>query len=79
MILIDIEHIQDKAYKRLLQNQYKAIKKDKLKIVEIATALRTLLGTDGELLPAYDQRVKQRCCDFLALEEGCRKFRMSDL
>lgn len=69
LILIDIERIEDVQYRRLLQNQYKAIKKDEEAILKTAQNLRTLIFADESSLSEYDKVVKSRCCNLKLLEE----------
>lgn len=69
LILIDIDHIEDVKYRRLLQNQYNAIKKDANAILRTAQNLRTLIFADENTLSEHDKIVKSRCCDLKLLEE----------
>lgn len=69
LILIDIEKIGDDKYRRLLQNQYKAIRSDTVQIQKTANLLRELLISDDSELADYEIRIKQRCCDIKLLEE----------
>lgn len=68
LMLIDIDHEPDLQYRRLLQNQYKAIKADFSAIVQTAKALRKIVLTEDDQLTAYDRRVKERCCNLKLLE-----------
>ncbi len=68
LILIDINNEPDLQYRRLLQNQYKAIKADFSMIVQTAEKLRKIVFTEEEQLTAYDRRVKARCCNLKLLE-----------
>ena len=69
LILIDIDKIGDDKYRRLLQNQYKAIRSDTIQIQKTANLLRELLLSDDSELADYEIRIKQRCCDIKLLEE----------
>ncbi|MBO4699432.1 type III toxin-antitoxin system ToxN/AbiQ family toxin [bacterium] len=69
LILIDIDKIGDDKYRRLLQNQYKAIRSDTIQIQKTANLLRELLLSDNSELSDYEIRIKQRCCDIKLLEE----------
>ena len=69
LILIDIEKIGDDKYRRLLQNQYKAIRSDTIQIQKTANLLRVLLLSDNSELADYEIRIKQRCCDIKLLEK----------
>lgn len=68
LLLIDINHEPDLQYRRLLQNQYKAIKADLSAIVQTAKALRKIVLTENDQLTAHDRRVKARCCNLKLLE-----------
>ena len=69
LILIDIEKIGDDKYRRLLQNQYKAIRGDTVQIQKTANLLRELLLSDNSELAYYEIRIKERCCDIKLLEK----------
>jgi len=69
LILIEIEKIGDDKYRRLLQNQYKAIRSDTIQIQKTANLLRELLFSDDSELADYEIRIKQRCCDIKLLEK----------
>ena len=69
LILIDIEKIGDDKYRRLLQNQYKAIRGDTIQIQKTANLLRELLLSDDSELADYEIRIKERCCDIKLLEK----------
>lgn len=68
LILIDIDNEPDKQYKRLLQNQYRAIKADWNAIQQTAENLRSLVLTSEDNLGTYEKTVKARCCDLALLE-----------
>lgn len=68
LLLKDINNEPDQQYKRLLQNQYKAIKADWSAIQKTAENLRNLVLTPEENLGNYDKRVKARCCNLALLE-----------
>ncbi len=71
LIDINIANIQDVQYRRLLQNQYSAIKNDWTRIVETAEKLYHLCECEDSELSSNDLRVKQRCCNFGELEQKC--------
>lgn len=75
LILIDIPNIQDEKYKRLLQNQYNAIRSDKLQIEKTAANLHTLVTTPDNQLNTHDLSVKQRCCNLSLLESVYKKYK----
>lgn len=75
LIEIDIVNIQDVKYRRLLQNQYNAIKKDMTGILKTAENLRILVMTDDEKLPNYEKSVKQRSCNLKILEEKFKEYK----
>ena len=68
MHLKDIDNEPDQQYKRLLQNQYNAIKADRFAIQKTAENLRNLIFTPNDKLGEYDKQVKARCCDLILLE-----------
>ncbi len=68
LILIDIDNEPDQQYRRLLQNQYKAIKADWDAVKKTAEKLRDLVLTLDEELNSYDKQVKERCCNLALLE-----------
>lgn len=72
--LLDIEHEPDEKYKRLLQNQYRAIRSEMVAITNTAFKLRTLLLTDDEKLTEFDKKIKERCCDLKTLERVYRRY-----
>lgn len=74
LILKDIDNEPDRQYKRLLQNQYKAIKADKAAIQKAAENLRVLILTNDNALNTYDKQVKSRCCDLALLESIYMKY-----
>jgi len=75
LILIDIANLQDEQYKRLLQNQYNAIRSDKLQIIKTASALHTLIFTPDNQLNKHDLTIKQRCCNLNLLETIYKNFK----
>ena len=75
LILIDIAAIPDVKYRRLLQNQYNAIRSDWDNITATASNLYNLCIRSEAKLSAYDIRVKKRCCDFKRLEELCNEYK----
>lgn len=68
LLLKDIANEPDIQYRRLLQNQYKAIKADSSAIERTAKNLRKLILTNDDKLAAYDKQIKSRCCDLSLLE-----------
>ena len=68
LILKDIDNEPDKQYRRLLQNQYKAIKADQTAIQETAKNLHDLIFTIDDKLSNYDKQLKSRCCNLVLLE-----------
>lgn len=75
LVLIDIDNLSDCKYRRLLQNQYKCIKKDREQIEKTASKLREILFADDEKLNGNDRRVKQRCCNLPLLESVIHKYK----
>jgi protein AbiQ len=75
LILKDIKNESDQQYRRLLQNQYNAIKADFGAIKKTAENLRKLVLTPDEELGTYDRQVKVRCCDLAVLEENYIKYK----
>lgn len=69
LIYMDIATIADPKYRRLLQNQYNAIKIDSEAIISTAEKLRKLVLTEDGDLSMFDRRVKARCCDLKLLEK----------
>ena len=68
LILKDINNELDLQYRRLLQNQYKALKADWNAIQKTAENLRNLIVTPDDKLGEFDRKVKSRCCDIVVLE-----------
>ena len=69
LLLIDINNEPNEKYRRLLQNQYKAIESDEAAIIRTAEKLRRLILESEESLSAYDKKIKCRCCDLETLEK----------
>lgn len=69
LILVDIDHEPDEKYKRLLQNQYKAIVEDSAAIVKTAEKLRELIFAEDDNLSEYNRRIKARCYNLKLLEK----------
>jgi protein AbiQ len=67
--LIDIDHLEDEQYKRLLQNQYQYIRADQDQIRATASKLHTLLRSENTLLTSNDLKIKERCCNLELLEQ----------
>ena len=63
LLLIDINNEPNEKYRRLLQNQYKAIESDEAAIIRTAEKLRRLILESEESLSEYDKKIKSRCCD----------------
>lgn len=75
LILIDINNEPDEKYKRLLQNQYRAIAEDSEAIIKTAQRLRKLVFTEDDRLSSYDKKIKERCCNLQVLEAvSCKWF-----
>ena len=68
LLELDIDNEPDEKYRRLLQNQYRAIQKDLVSITNTARKLRTLVLKEDEELSEFDKKVKARCCDLKMLE-----------
>ena len=75
LLLIDIAGTPDLKYRRLLQNQYKAIMADSSAIERTARRLRELVLTEDEKLSERDLSVKARCCNLKILEVVCRGYK----
>ena len=69
LILIDIDNEKNECYKRLLQNQYRAIKSDMKSITNSASKLRNIVLSNDEELSQLDVKIKKRCCDLKVLEK----------
>jgi protein AbiQ len=74
LLEIDINGELDTKYKRLLQNQYRAIKADREAIIRTAEKLRRLVMTEEEKLSLYDKQIKNRCCNLPLLEKVYTEF-----
>lgn len=74
LIPIDINNETDVKYRRLLQNQYKAIAEDSASIIKTAERLRQLILTENDKLTAYDKQIKERCCNLQVLEDACSQY-----
>lgn len=68
LLLKDIANEPDQQYRRLLQNQYNAIKADSIAIEKTAENLRNLVLTNDADLRTHDKQVKSRCYDLALLE-----------
>lgn len=75
LLLIDIENIEDRQYRRLLQNQYKCIKADAEQIMKTAEQLHKLIFTDDGILNSYEKRIKHRCCNLPLLEQCIKEYK----
>ncbi|MCD7889303.1 MAG: type III toxin-antitoxin system ToxN/AbiQ family toxin [Oscillospiraceae bacterium] len=78
LIIIDINQEADTRYKRLLQNQYRALKADLNAIEKTARGLRTLILTADSELREYDRQVKARCCNLALLESVYAEYELSE-
>ena len=76
LIFIDINSIEDKHYKNLLSNQYRAIIADSDQIKQTAEALHKLLMKNTNNLSDYERKVKERCCDLKLLEKGYSAYKV---
>ena len=65
-----------KKYRRLLQNQYRAIRADSEEIIKTAARLRKLVMTGDENLTTFDKRIKERCCNLKIIEQVYTQFNM---
>ena len=74
--LIDIDNESDQKYRRLLQNQYRAIRADSEEIIKTAARLRKLVMTGDENLTTFDKRIKERCCNLKIIEQVYTQFNM---
>lgn len=74
LLEIDINGELDTKYKRLLQNQYRAIKVDREAIIRTAEKLRRLVMTEDEKLSLHDKQIKNRCCNLPLLEKVYTEF-----
>lgn len=68
IIPIHINEEQDLRYRRLLQNQYAAIRRDWEIIQTTAERLHTLIFTPDAELSFHDKKIKERCCNLSLLE-----------
>ena len=71
---IDISSEPDPKYKRLLQNQYIAIRSDQQNIEKTARLLRQLILSEDKELTTHDRAIKQRCCDLRLLESISQQY-----
>lgn len=74
--MIDIDNESDQKYRRLLQNQYRAIRADSEEIIKTAARLRKLVMTGDENLTTFDKRIKERCCNLKIIEQVYTQFNM---
>lgn len=74
ILFMEIENETNPQYKRLLQNQYNAVKADWNNIQRTAEKLRELVVTDDSKLSSYDRSVKSRCCNLALLESVYRNY-----
>ncbi|HAN09504.1 MAG TPA: type III toxin-antitoxin system ToxN/AbiQ family toxin [Clostridiales bacterium] len=66
---IEINNIEDSAYKDLLRNQLSWCNSKREHLEKIAFRLHELIITDKA-----DSGLKSRCCDFKVLEKKCREW-----
>ena len=71
---IHISEIQDKQYRRLLNEQYQWLLRDIENIKNAAQKLRQIFLLDDKQLSSFKKKIKTRCCDFLLLESKCKEF-----
>ena len=76
--IINIQSIQDVKYKRLLQNQFVAIKKDWEQITKTASNLYSLCEKNDAQLSCNNKKIKDRCCNFKALEVLCDRYKKNN-
>lgn len=75
VLLMDIDNEPDEQYRRLLQNQYRSVKKDTDAIIKTARNLRTLVLKDDSELTTYDRNIKTRCCNLALLESVYKNYK----
>ena len=75
LILMDIGGEPDVQYRRLLQNQYNAIKADYDNILRTAASLRCLILKDDGELSERDKAIKARCCNLRLIESVFRNYK----
>ena len=73
LMLIDLDTAEP-PYKYVLWNQLKNVKKDKDIICNTAKELYWVCTKPVDELTPHEQAVKERCCDFLLLEELCKAY-----
>jgi protein AbiQ len=74
LIELDIDNEPDDDYRNLLLNQYFEITKIETVICDKANNLRALVCKSNGELSRSDIRVKQRCCDFILLEQKMKEY-----
>ena len=74
LIPIDIQKVKDVAYRRLLQNQYNAIKQDCEKITNSASKLHQIVFEDDSKLTNHQKAIKKRCSNLALLESVFKSF-----
>lgn len=74
LLFFDFSNEPDARYRRLLQNQYNAIREDWQAIVRTADALHALLFSDDSALTPHERNIKARCCDLALLEQVMQKY-----
>ena len=75
LIPLNISQVRDPKYRRLLQNQYNAIKNDEVNIQNTASKLREALTKKYTNPPVYIVNLKSRCCNLLLLEEKSKLYK----
>jgi len=74
IIPIIINDVSDEQYKRLLQNQYAFIQKDKDAIKRTATNLRSLILSSPDELTSHEEEIKKRSCNLPELERAMEEY-----
>lgn len=74
LVKIDIDNIEDKSYQSLLREQYYYIRKDEANIINRAKKLYHIYVTSSREPSQYEDKIKQRCCDFVILEDASKKY-----
>lgn len=74
----DITNEPDIQYKNLLLNQLRYINQDIKTISKIASDLRQLYLSDESLLTKHELDVKNRCCNFILLEQIHNQYQKQD-
>lgn len=75
LLAIDIETIEDEHYRNLLNAQLSFMKSIQETLKRKAENLYNLVSKDEAILGDFDKRVKQRCVDFVKLQNVYRDYR----